>query len=75
MDFNEVGPQASQTPSQWPGKANLGQPCWGGGTEGTLPQQPWVGGWLWGGQLNVSWGLGRCEGVERRCEWSVGVSK
>lgn len=42
MDFNEVGLQASQTPSQWPGKANLGQPCWGGGTEGTLPQQPGV---------------------------------
>ena len=30
---------------------------------------------LWGGQLNVSWVLGGCEGVERRWEWCVGVSK
>lgn len=43
MDFNEVGsPGFPDSSSQWPGKANLGQPCWGGGTEGTLPQQPGV---------------------------------
>lgn len=36
---------------------------------------PWMEGRLWGGQLNVSWVLGGCEGVERRWEWSVGMSK
>lgn len=39
MHFQEVGPQASQTLSQWPQKADLGQPGWAGGQRATFPSR------------------------------------